>query len=106
MKMLGFSALALLAGFLLGGWSPRSDLYDLEEKVLRLQQKLDDRADNGNPSLSGITRMLNVPEHGEEMPLEVTVDCFADGMMTGPVAVLSPEQALEPLVERVTLGKF
>lgn len=97
MKLLGFSALALLAGFLLGGWSPRSDLYDLEEKVLRLQQKLDDRADNGNPSLSGITRMLNVPEHGEETSVQETEP--GDSIIEEPGPQASPPSRPEEQLE-------
>ena len=72
MKLLGFFVSGVLAGFLLGGWSPRSDLYDLEKKIFRLEQKLHDHAYNGNPSLRGITQMLNVPAHDEETSAQKT----------------------------------
>ena len=62
MKALGFCALALIVGYLLGGWAPRTDIYALERRIENLNQRLSNRAFDGNPSIDGITRMLNVPE--------------------------------------------
>jgi len=68
MKFLGIAVLALVIGYLLGGWAPRSDVYSLENKIAQLELKFEERAYGGNPSLSGITQMLNVPDKSAPIP--------------------------------------
>jgi hypothetical protein len=70
-KLLGIAVLTLVVGYLLGGWALRSDIYALEEKIAHLEQKFDKRAYDGNPSLSGITQMLNVPEKPSQHSSEI-----------------------------------
>lgn len=62
MKLLALSVIAFIIGFALGGWPPRSDLLVREGEIEELKAQLADKAYKGNPSLSGITQMLNVPE--------------------------------------------
>ena len=68
MRLLAVAVIVFVVGFALGGWMPRTQQYALEERIGELEAQLKDKAYNGNPSLSGITRMLNVPEPAREPP--------------------------------------
>lgn len=61
MKLAMVVAATLLLGYLLGGWPQRSAVYRLQTQVAELEVQLEEKAFDGNPSLSGIARMLNVP---------------------------------------------
>lgn len=62
MKLLALTVVAFIVGFAFGGWPPRSDLYALRGEMEKVKAQLADKAYSGNPSLSGITQMLNVPK--------------------------------------------
>ena len=62
MKTLGFAAIAMVVGYLLGGWMPRTDMYALKTEIEHLKARMSEKGFRRNPLLGGITPLLNVPE--------------------------------------------
>lgn len=107
-KIAMLAALALLAGSLLGGWPQATQIYRLQDQVAALELRLEQRAFDGNPSLSGISRMLNVPDSvpppeppaepdpdaGIDLDEEAEID--ADDADADRVAEAPPEPPPEP----------
>ena len=91
MKILGIAVLTLVVGYILGGWSPRSDIYALEKKIAQLEHKFEERAYGGNPSLSGITQMLNVPDKPD--PQSSRGDGESDAKSSADEGAMEPSEA-------------
>ena len=97
MKTLGFAVIAMVVGYLLGGWMPRTDMYALKTEIEHLKARMSEKGFHGNPSLSGITRLLDVPEQAggsgdDQGNTSEEADLWSDES-TGEVSSVSEEDA-------------
>jgi hypothetical protein len=56
------AVVALIAGFVLGGWGPKTENLELRQRVVQLEEQLEHRTMRAPVALAGVRRMLNVPD--------------------------------------------
>lgn len=66
MKTSAIAIVALILGFALGGWGPRSELQLRDAQLAELQQQLRKRRQDASPAVASIARMLNVPRQAPD----------------------------------------